>query len=305
MASNMWWFFDLTVLMIVAGFVFVGYTRKLGKVLILLASYILAFSVGQAADSEISDAIYKSSLCNTIIENTETVLKNYDGAADVENILEKSFPGIDLESEAVKTTIETGGTDIIDKLTALVAKEKPVYNAIQPAEVSSALLSGYEISLFELLKENVPAFAVNRLAENLSEDTVEFTTVIRTVALDSIVYENTKLTAARYLEETSFSQSIHQIIRLVAFLTMFFVTLTICRVIAISVKELEKFDVAKKPSLVAAATFSLFEGIIIAFIVAIAVKCIILASDEELIFLNETTVDKTILFKYIYYLNIV
>lgn len=305
MASNMWWFFDLIIIMLIAGFVFIGYTRTLGKTLILLVNYLMAFSVALIADSLVADYIYQSRIKSNLISKSETTISSYKAGEDIEKILEASFPGISLEMSEVNGVITAGGSDIVDRFTSLIAEKNNVYKDITSLEVNYAILSGYENTLFDTLKENVPSFAVKELYSKLSSDNAMLSDVIKSATFKSITVDDEEMSAGEYLEKNSFSHSILSLIRIVVFLTVFFLLLALARIISVSLQRFESFDIDKKPSMSIAVAFSVIEALALAVIVAIAVKGTILASDEELIFLNDSTVGKTMIFKYIYNLNIV
>lgn len=305
MASNMWWFFDLTVLMLIAGFVFIGYTRTLGKTLILLAGCVVALSASLIVDSIIADAIYSSSIRDNLREGTENVINQYKTYEDAEKALEAAFPGLGLEPSEVSVVIDAGGEGIVDAFAELIAQKHNAYKDITPSQVNQALVGGYENSLFEMLRESVPSFAVRDFSAELSADNQKLSRVISAFAMKSVIADEKEIDSAEYLEASYFASSIVALIRIVAFLTLFFIILTLMKIISMSFQRLESFDIQKHPSMAAAIVYSIGEGLLVAFIVAVIVRGIIYAADDELIFLNEVTVGKTIIFKYIYNLNIV
>ncbi|MCR4781106.1 MAG: CvpA family protein [Ruminiclostridium sp.] len=339
MGSEFFWFLDLLALAIFAVHIYRGATKGAVAVLISAVSAVLALIVAFSFSGMISESLYNSLIKDKVESYVENSIESafggggQDTRSDIDMskamIKDKYLSEITMKFDATdRATLDLSSVDLsetgigdadlspfglsdetdlqnVSAGTVTVMKadyEKYGIENIVLARVIAANIASEKLenSLNEIGGKLSETYAVNlkNFGKDLSAGSSD--------AIYSVVVALVSANAADYGEqimEHIVSPMVLPPLRIIIFLVLFILTVTILNLIASVTKLINRIPVLGKVNGVLGAVLGFIESIIMLLILCLVMKLAITLCGNSLVFINEPTIDKTFIFRFFYALN--
>ncbi len=339
MGSEFFWFLDLMTLAIFAIHIYRGAMKGAVGVLISAAAAIIAAIVAVTFSSPISESIYNSLIRdkveNQIVSEVNSAFGN-GGKTDVSKLdmsralikgkyLYEIDPEYDetgsmkLDLSSVDLT-ETGVEDVDLTVFGLsgdldLSDIKSGVVTITKEDVDKHGLGN--VVLAKVIAANIASEKINRTLSDIGDKlSGTYASGLKSFGRDlsagstDAVYPVilTLLPAAtgeygQKIMTDIVAPIVLPPLKMVVFLLLFFVVLIVLNLIANLTKLINRVPVVGKVNGVLGAILGALEAVIVIFIVCLAIKLAMYVCGNSLVFLNQPTIDKTFIFRYLYALN--
>lgn len=279
--------FDIGALVVVLVFLILNIVRGFSKTYISVIGYVVAIIVGGIAGDGISETVYDSILRGQNVQNVQEALENVDVSKAI--------------TERIK--VETYGVSLsANKLAKVATSADSMYRAINTG--NSELLSSDKIrelvtesveeSLSDTMKSTIPSSAVDYMLNTMySSDSGLYST------LPSLLSEDRE--SAEYIEDSFVRPVVVYIIKMAIFLVLFFIIMVIVKVISKHVENSSTTPIMSHTAdRVLGGIFGIVEAGIILILAIVVLKWQVFVHVDTSTILNDSVVQNTKLFKYIY-----
>ena len=338
MGSEFFWFYDVLLVAIVIAMVFKGSKKGAVAVLISAVSAIISFLLAFIFCGPVSDGIYGSFIEKPLKGYIDEQLEN---AVDIEII--KGLSDIDMNKAVIggkylsetEVSFDEKNSVIIDlstvDLSATGANEADLsvfgigegfdYGAVKIGNITvtkeeyekyglgnivlahalaANLKSGSLFEAFEAvgvkISEVLP-IGFGNFGEKVSEGRGDS---VYSLVL-SVIYSGTSGFGSGILSDV-IDPIVLVPLKIIVFLVIFALLMLILNIIAQAAKLINRIPVISSVNELLGAVLGFAEAVIILMIISFVIRFIISASDN-LVFLNEQTIEKTIIFRHIYNLD--
>lgn len=285
MGTQFWWFYDILLLCVAGGTLYAAIARGFNKGIFRLVGFVAAMILGVWGSGLFQNSIYESLFREGITTSVETVLADeewqvFDNAAEAlalaDTEAQQDAEAFRLEQAEMGKRLKDGeqGGDVVYSDWFV----KPVCDVIESA-VSVRQKPHAEQPLSVLYADD--ATGLYTLLEQMNSGDIE--------------------SAASALEKVLYRPSYLHIVRIAMFLLIQFVVLIICVVVSVTAGNLEQQMHIRKGNHVLAIPIGLLEVTCLVIILTVLIWLMILLTDGQMLLINTETIEKTILFKYIYY----
>ena len=272
MGTQFWWFYDVLIVTIAACLLYNAVERGFNKLVFRLAGFALAFVVGYFASTPLTDIAYRTLYSEKVTTQVQTNLEEKDFYEAMASTLRQKFP----ESEYRST----------DKLQLIKALQDGQMNSMYAQAAASVLETS--------LANAVDLYPQQSLQDYFAEN--------ETVLRDFLNYmqEEQFAEAAGTLENGYFSSFYQKLIRMVLFVLLEVVVLIIVGIISAMAGDVEQFMHVSRFDRILGLLVGLIEVAVVLVSVAVAVRLIIMATDNMMMLFNEQTIAETKLFRLLY-----
>lgn len=280
--------FDVSAILIVLIFLIINAKRGFAKTFISVIGYILAIILAGVISDTSAEPIYDSVLKAQNIKNIEEVLSDCDVSSAIRSDIKKQTYGINISD---------------DKLKNIISSSENIYKAIND-DGGSGILSQNDIDtliadsidneLGEPLRTMFPSTTVDYMINYMKSNTDR---LYRTA---SILLQGDKSTA-EYIEENFIRPVLIYILKMAIFFIVFFIVMFIVKLVS---KTLENnnssINIIGTTDRILGAILGLVEGCILLIIISVVLKLIIFSNVNTSEVLNDSIIQNTKIFKYIY-----
>lgn len=285
MGTQFWWFYDILLLCVAGGVLYAAIARGFNKGIFRLVGFLAALIFGVWGSGLLQNPIYEglfregvtASIANVLADEDWQVFENAaealalsdaEASQDVEAFrLEQEEMGKRLSSEENDEEIlypDWFVKSVCDVIESAVSVRQKPHNE-QPLSV---LYADHTTELYSLL-------------EQIDSDDAE--------------------AAATSLEQTLYRPAYLCIVRIAAFLLIQVVILIICIVVSVMAGGLEEQMHIRKGNHALAVPIGLVEAVCLIIVLAAVIRLTILLTDGNMLLFNTETIEKTLLFRYIYH----
>ncbi|MCH5199409.1 MAG: CvpA family protein [Oscillospiraceae bacterium] len=338
MGTQFFWIFDIAIVAILAGFIFLGIRKGLVSTIVAAVSLVLAFIVSLPVSGAIADAIYENLIRNAVADE----INNQIGAAidgtliakikDVDiskaKINGREFSSLDIQIDSSGkysldlSNLDLTGTGIEDiDLSALgITDESMDFSSVNLGTVvlTADDINTYgteKIVLATVISDNISngtafgsiASAVEKMADSIpvilsgvSESVTSGDRTIMNEVVLSILDADTD-DFARAITDDMVRPVLLVPMRALIFIVLFAIIAIILSIAAKLLKLVNKIPLIGNINKVLGAVAGAVEAVIVIFLVCIFIQVIVVLSGNTLIFLNTMTIDETFIFQKIYY----
>lgn len=339
MGTQFFWFFDIVIIAIFIGVIIKcarkGFVGTIFGFLAIFIAFLIALPLSETISNAIYDNIVKESVVKEINQTLEgtftnriiTDLKTVDMSKAKINGREVSELNIQPDSAGRITldlsVLDLTGTGIsnidlsplgVDNTdidyssmnlgTVQITQseiERYGLNAMLLADVVSDRIAkgtqfGSLCTVIDSVNELVPAFV-----GGTSDSSAGNRSMLKNIVVS--VMENDAESIAERILGTIIKPVVLVPIRALVFILLFVILMILLNLIAKALKIVNKIPIIGSVNAVLGAIVGVLEAAVVVFIVCIGVQAIINLTDNKLIFLNSMTVDRTLLFRHIYYFD--
>lgn len=269
MGTQFWWFYDVLTLTIAAGLLYHAAAKGFNKLIFRFVGAVLAFLAGFFGSGWLAEPTYSA----LFYENTISVI------------------GTEYESPEMLPTILTQAQSLYPEETAELTEEAL-------GETIAQVKAGGEIPSW--LPEAIGAAADHALESKLS--------LTPDQDLQTLFAENPQLlqeimaaeAPAEMLEQTHYRPFYLDVIRMALFLLLEAVVLIITGIIAAMIGDPEQLMHIRRCNKLLAVPAGLIQVFCVLVTFTVAVKLIVIATDDMMLLFNQATIEETKLFKLLY-----
>lgn len=301
MDTQFWWAYDAAAAAVVAVIIYLsakkGFSKTIFTTLGCIISLVFAITLSESA----SDAIYRSAVKSGNIKSVRRSLEDVQITSKFRVFLENQGYNITVnesrlqsilaESENMQDDLFKYACNINDK----EVDEKETF--IQKVN------SGFFDIFHEMLSHELPEYLLSDLSlmnddSRLTQQAVQM--VVRLEMIDDIPQETVD-----YLENTFIQNRASEICRFAAFSIIYILLMLVIRLFAniiTAMLDIPSVGAAEQPL---GAVMGIIRAVLFLIAAAAFVKFLVIIGDEKMMFFNQKSIDKTIVFKYIYNLKLI
>lgn len=288
MASSLWWFLDVLVVCVVIISAFSGAKRGFLGTLASAVGCVVAMALAVAVSTDLSNSIYDSLIREEIINKTDTAITSYKGSEEISLSLSSHYEGVTLTSESVSKAL-SNSDNISQSINELMCSGTGQTLSVE--ETDKLLQDAFETTFGSKIKENLPAFCMQKLREDTRNDYTDLAQ-----AVFNVVSGNSR-EAAEFIESTYIRPVIVSVIKTICIIVIFTVVAVIFRLTSDFILKTITPSPIKAVDKLAGLIIGAALGLLAIIVIGMGIDALITMSDGELVFLNETTIEKTRIFK--------
>lgn len=272
MGTEFWWFYDVLTLTIAAGLLYHAAAKGFNKLIFQLVGTVLAFAAGFFGSGWLAEPVYSGIFC----ENNITVIRAEHEITDINAAVLEQAQRLYPEQTAELTEQEL-------EQSIIQAKEGGTYPDWMPSAVGAAAEQMMTDALSPKPEKNLQMF----IAENPQ------------LMADVLASSDT---AAQVLEREYYRPYYLQVVRMVAFLLLETVVLILAGIISGMIGDPEQLMHIRKCNKLLAIPAGLIQVFCVLVTFAVAVRLIVIATDDMMLLFNQAAIDETKLFKLLYHI---
>lgn len=342
MGTELFWFYDLAVVGLLIIFLYNGFRKGFVSVLISVVAMIAAFAVSLPLSGFMADGIYNNIVKDAVsdeINNTfESVLSDtFIGNLKKIDMSKAKINGKELSSlniasnngekinlDLTKLDLSQTGIDKVDLSSFGINAQTVDYSSLNlgTVEITASEYEKYGIEnniLASVLSDNIlKGSAFSAITESLHKMADLLPSFMSGVADsvssgDKVIIKNIMVCVLN-ADSGNFSEAITDNIvkpvllvpmRALIFLVLFVIIIIILNLAAKLMKKLNDIPLVGGVNKFLGVIAGAAQGMVVVFLICIFVQVVISLSGNELIFLNTVTIDKTLIFKKIYYFDFI
>ena len=324
--------FDIAVIAIPAVFAFVGLKRGFAKVVLGLISTIAAFACAIALSGPIADAIYGKYVEKPIEERIDEAAGKSFSELSLGNISKIDFEKVKIDGVLAgeveldyagtrKTAIDLSKLDLSG--TGLTGADLMKIGIVDETDLTKLNAKNAEFSMDDIEEYGLGKMAVAQYIavnliqqpmmkdfDNLAEQVTKYLPSIFGGSSDSKGVSALRTIALKMLDtRNSFKDAVMNgivkpnsilFIRTIVFGVIFLLVNLALRIAAAAAKLVNKMPVIGKVNSLLGCILGLAEGIVAVFVVCLAIRLLVAVTGANSIMFNQTAIDSTFLFKWLY-----
>lgn len=299
MGTQFWWILDISILTITLISVFLSGKKGFAKTVIVMVGYLLGVFLAASVSGSSAEFIYKKSVKQSNISAIQDALSENDFASKTKSYIDGLGYNVTVSTSELNEIFSDGG-DINSSLYTYV-------NSINGRTVDTKesfdakMTEGFAEIMNNILSSKLTRYAGEMTEEKIRSDMSGFNETL------AIMYGQggSSQNSATYIEENYTAESSIDILKIFCFIIIILFFMTIIKIIAEKLNNGEAVrpigDIANH---VVGGIIGIIEGVVLSFIFIAAVRACVILGNNEMILFNSETIDKTILFKYIYSLMV-
>lgn len=272
MGTEFWWFYDVLILTIAACLLYNAVERGFNKLVFRLAGFVLSFVIAFFASAPLGNLAYRSIFKDNITTQIQTDITETDYFEAMAATLRRQFP----QSEYAD----------MDRQQLIASLQDGQMNSSYAQAAGSVLQTQLSQSISLFPQQTLEEFAVENEA-------------VMHAFLTALIGEDAER-ASDNLEANYFESFYQKQIRMAVFLLIELVVLIIVGIISAMAGDVEEFMHVSVFDRLLGAMVGLVEIACVLFSVVIAVRLIVMSTDNMMILFNEPTIAATQLFRFLY-----
>ena len=339
MGFEFFWFYDLLIVAVIIASLFGGIKKGAVGVIISALAAIIGFIAAFAGCNIISEAIYTNTIEKPLTEYIDETVEDtvsfdiVDGLAEIdmtktivkdkyisENDLSFNEKGIAILDLSSANVTETGMKEANLEIFGIGEDYNYSEVKIGNIEISKSELEKYGFNTVVLAHTLTHSVTSGELFLTFKDIGAKISEAIPMVfgGYDEKVNEGKPDTlyelvlSVIYVQNGKFGSVIMDNIvnpivliplKVIIFILLFIIIVSLLNLVAKASRIINKIPVIASLNELLGAVLSLTESLIILIVICTVIKLVISVGGDSLVFLNEATIDKTILFKTIYYFD--
>ena len=293
MGEQFWWIYDAAIAAVILVFVFIMSRKGTVKAAISLICSVLALVIAFSVGSAVSKGVYKSMIRPSTIKNISKDLYS----DSVKKRLIDQLDGLDYNLKVRDDKI----TELLNDENIDLDHELYVYanniNAIKVDEESvfkEKLHEIYAQIIYELVAKNCDSYIAEASRDLVIADPSQFHKI--GMALNEETGGQREAAAA--IADNYIAPTYSKVLSYISFIAVFFIVMLIAFFIIKSYSD--SISSGGAVSHIIGGVLGIFLGLIVIIVIAVIIKLNVVLGNNEMMVFNKETLDKTIVFKYIY-----
>ncbi len=341
MGTEFFWFYDLLVAAILIGVTFKSFRKGGVAVIISTAAIVVSFVLAFFGSSIIADKIYEGWIAEPLTDYIDETLDDALGDIPLASLgeidMEKAVVGGKFLS-TIEPEFDSSGTAVLDLSdvdlteTGITSADLSLFGIGEDFDYSQIKIGSVEIErdeyekrglgelvLAHVLAANVSSGELYTAFEQVGDKISEVIPLVfggfsgdissgRSSALYKLVLSITDVGSGNH-GSAVLAEIVDPIvrvpIRIAVFVLIFALAAIVLNLIASASRIINHIPVVASVNEALGGLLGLVKAMIIVLLVCIGVQLLISVTGNELVFLNTNTIDKTILFKHIYYFDFI
>ncbi len=290
MKSEFAWFYDVLLFAVIISYIVLGAKRGLLKSIILLAGYLVACIGGFFISKEFSPYLYDKFISERVNSMVFENIENFDATKEIRLIIDNNEYCLYISDRYIEQIVSNNENLADGLINLLKAKNIPISEKDE-LDIREKLSSkGILQSLKGKLNDDVYSF-IEAYDKNTNNSVEKL--LMRLVGDDknSIAYE---------LGEGVVKPVAIKVIQIILFVVSFFIIIFFVRLIAGLFKAVNSIPLAGGINKLLGGVLGFIQGIVVVYIAILIIKFIIAVTQNDLLFLNDNTIEETKFFKNLY-----
>ncbi|MFA5657749.1 MAG: CvpA family protein [Oscillospiraceae bacterium] len=289
------WFFDVALVGVVAAYIYLGGKRGFLRTLVLLIGYVVSLAGAYFISDISAPVIYEKFVKSKAEEIVAEKILDYSIKDQIRSSLKKQGITVDIPDEEIDRIINNAD-DISDSLSAYLGG---ITSDFSDSELSGMIDGAINVdTILKKLKDNLPDSIYAEVEEYVGTSTEKFTEIIK------VLNNADNDERAKEITEILLMPFAVTVIRFIVFMLVFAVLMVIFRFISELFRKFYLIPIAGQINTLFGAVLGFGQGLFIIFVVTLVIKIIIAIAGNDLMVINEATIEKTKLFKIIYDFNL-
>lgn len=297
MNTQFWWFFDAVAVVILLVTVFLSGKRGFSKSIVTCIGCIVAVALSFPLCRQTGEIFYDSSISESNVKAIDKALEKNSVPDKMKTYIEGLGYSIKIDESIFEDILTNEEKDVYDALYTYVNNING-RNVDEKSVFEDKITEGFAATIGSIVGQELTAYEAE-YAENFIQ-TAEGRALLEE-NMSKICNPNTSA-AAEYIEENFVAAGSKEFVKIMSFVILVFVIMIVVKLCEKLIHGEEKPERINNElaSHILGGVLGVFEGLMLVFVAAAAVRvCIILGSDKMMMF-NSETIDKTIVFKYVY-----
>lgn len=292
MGEQFAWFYDVAIVALLVICIYIGWKRGFLLSFIMIVGYVISFAVSFFISGIISPIIYDNFVHPKVSVMLEEKISEIDILAEIQKIVNENDFGIEISKEEISSIIENSSGDIGADIEKVITERVGV-SIISKEEINEEVKGILDSKMVQSFVESLPSYLQEIVADYFADSEESLITGIKALV-------GTPATTAAYIEETIIAPTIIPVIKFIAFLIIFTIALILVKIISKVFRRIKRIPILGSVNSLLGAIFGALQGIAIILLIAIILHGIIALSKNELVVLNDVTIEQTNLFKIAY-----
>lgn len=293
-----WLIFDAAAVIITLIMVVANAKKGFSGKATVLIGYLLATAFAWTACITVSPMLYQNYIKGSSIQKIEDALNDekLDIAADISQKISQQTYGVSIRSDYIESAALQESSDFGNALYQIISENTSMLSSKEA--VTNLVADTLSDSLGTKLGNVVPESAVNMINACVEENSdALFESVRKLIKGDNHA-------AAVYIQEQFIEKPTLIIVKTAVYVIVFLLVMIITRVVAEMLRSGRDSSPLKKGDALLGGLLGLLESAAWLIIISVAVKAFINLNQDTNPIVNSDVINSTIIFKYIYNLNI-
>lgn len=298
MGSQFWWFYDILAVALALFIIYLNAKRGFKKNFLVIIGYVLSAVVASVTSAMLAEPVYTGLIRESNLYALDQVLSDYDGTAVIQNALDKQEYGAKFDEKRIDIYLSPAKADFEDELYRYV-NQTCDYTVTTPTEFRNILRGAFIESFGSLMAKQMPLYARLSLEDKLADnDTLYVETMQHIYGETGSVRQITA-----YLEDTYVKDDCIRIINSFLFVAIFCCLMSLIAVLAKKLESRIYFNIYPVVDHTAGGLLGILEALMLLCLLCVFLRLLFVTASDTMLVLNEETILKSRLFRYIYQLS--
>lgn len=298
MGSQFWWFYDILAVALTLFIIYLNAKRGFKKNFLIIIGYVLSVVVTSVTSAMLAEPVYTWLIRESNLYAFEQVLSDYDGTAVIQDALDKQEYGARFDEKKIDIYLSPAKADFEDELYRYV-NQTCDYTVTTPTEFRNILRGAFIESFGSLMAKQMPLYARLSLEDKLADNDTLYVETMQHI------YGETGSTRqiTTYLEDTYVKDDCIRIINSFLFVAIFCCLMSLIAVLAKKLEPRIYFNIYPVVDHTAGGLLGILEALMLLCLLCIFLRLLFVTASDTMLVLNEETILKSRLFRYIYQLS--
>ena len=292
MGNQFWWFYDVIAIAITLVCIFLSSRKGTIKAAITTVGYGIALALALGISSSTAETLYQNTMRSSCINNIDRSLKSDTFVNKYASYLESL--GYSLRVNPEKLTSIFGGEKNIDEELVKYINNINGRRIAEDEEVISLVHEGYAVVIRDIVSQNVNKYAAETAAKEIRSDSSGMQELA-----PLITDREDRTPAAKYIADHYTAPAFVTIYKLIGFLLLF---VAAAIMIYLILKQYMSRDDTKidAGAHICGGIIGIIKGGLFVTVAAALIRIWAIMGSDEMLFFNNSVIDKSIIFKYFY-----
>ena len=298
MGSQFWWFYDILAVALTLFIIYLNAKRGFKKNFLIIIGYVLSVVVTSVTSAMLAEPVYTGLIRESNLYAFDQVLSDYDGTAVIQNALDKQEYGAKFDEKKIDIYLSPAKADFEDELYRYV-NQTCDYTVTTPTEFRNILRGAFIESFGSLMAKQMPLYARLSLEDKLADNDTLYVETMQHIYGETGSMR--QITA--YLEGTYVKDDCIRIINSFLFVAIFCCLMSLIAVLAKKLESRIYFNIYPVVDHIAGGLLGILEALMLLCLLCIFLRLLFVTASDTMLVLNEETILKSRLFRYIYQLS--
>lgn len=298
MGSQFWWFYDILAVALTLFIIYLNAKRGFKKNFLIIIGYVLSVVVTSVTSAMLAEPVYTGLIRESNLYAFDQVLSDYDGTAVIQNALDKQEYGAKFDEKKIDIYLSPAKADFEDELYRYV-NQTCDYTVTTPTEFRNILRGAFIESFGSLMAKQMPLYARLSLEDKLADNDTLYVETMQHIYGET----GSMRQITTYLEDTYVKDDCIRIINSFLFVAIFCCLMSLIAVLAKKLEPRIYFNIYPVVDHTAGGLLGILEALMLLCLLCIFLRLLFVTASDTMLVLNEETILKSRLFRYIYQLS--